>query len=83
MSCVDYIYSSLCLVIHYMSFPFWFEGMRNKLRVLTRNFGKMTFLRHLGKSVRLKSSQHAVRHVKCSWESGGFYLGFFVLKRSL
>ena len=49
---------------------------------LTRNFGKMTFLRYLGKSVRLKAYPRTVRCVKRRSGSGGFCLGFFVLKRS-
>ena len=55
----------------------------NACRVLIRNFGKMTFLRHLGKSVKLKTYPRTVRCVKRSWGSGFFCLGFFVLKRSL
>ena len=52
-------------------------------RVLTRNFGKTMFLRHLGKSVRLKAYPHTLKHVKRSWGLGFFCLGFFALKRSL
>ena len=52
-------------------------------RVLTRNFGKITFLRHLGKLVRQKTYPHTVRHVEHSWGSGSFFSVFFVLKRSL
>ena len=53
------------------------------IRVLTRNLGKMMFLRHLGKSVKLKTYPCTIRHVKGRWGSVGFPFGFFVLKRSL
>ena len=53
------------------------------IRVLTRNFGRITFLRYLGKSVKLKAYQCHVRHVKHSWGSGSFCLGLFILKISL
>ena len=43
----------------------------------------MMFLRHLGKSVKLKTYPCTIRHVKGRWGSGGFPFGFFVLKRSL
>ena len=51
--------------------------------VLARNFGKMAFLKHLGKSVRLRAYPRTVGYVKHSLESWVFCLGFFVLKRSL
>ena len=38
--------------------------------VLTRNFGKMTFLRHLEKSIGPKTYPHAIRRVKRNWVSG-------------
>ena len=41
----------------------------------------MTFLRHLGKSVRLKPSPHTIRHVKQSWGSGGFLFRVFCLEK--
>lgn len=40
-------------------------------RVLIRNFGKMAFLRHLGKSVRLKAYSHTIRYIKLGLGSGG------------
>ena len=40
-------------------------------RVLTRNFGKMVFLRHLRKSVRLKAYSHIIRYIKLGLGSGG------------
>ena len=43
----------------------------------------MIFLRHLEKSVKLKTYPCTIRHVKGRWGSGGFPFGFFVLKRSL
>ena len=49
----------------------------NIFRVLTRNLWKMMFLRHLGKSVKLKAYARTVRCVKRRWGSGFFYLGFF------
>ena len=36
-------------------------SMLNIIRVLTRNFGKMAFFRHLGKSVRLKAYPHTIK----------------------
>ena len=39
-------------------------------RVLTRNFGKMVFLRHLRKSVRLKAYSHIIRYIKLGFGSG-------------
>ena len=43
----------------------------------------MTFLRHLGRSVRLKTFLQTAKHVKCCWVLSLFCLGFFVAKRSL
>ena len=51
------------------------------IRVLTRHFGKMTFLRHLEKSVRLKAYPRTLRRIKRSWGSGGFLLRAFCLGR--
>ena len=44
------------------------------IRVLTRIFGKIMLLKHLGKSVRLKTCPCIIKHIKCSRGTGGFLL---------
>ena len=41
-------------------------------RVLTSNFGKMMFLKYLGKSVRLKDYRRTIRHMKSLFGPGRF-----------
>ena len=49
--------------------------------MLTRNVGKMKFLRHLGKSIRLRAYPPTVRHVKRGWESMVFLFRGFCLEK--
>ena len=56
---------------------------REITRVLTTNFGKMTFLRHMGKSVRLKTYSTHHKVLKTQLEVWGIFAFAFVSKRSL
>ena len=51
--------------------------------VLTRNGGKMKFLRNLGKSVRLRDYPRTLRHIKRGWGSVGSFRGFCLQKISM
>ena len=58
-----------------------FEYFMSLFALLTRTFGRMMFLRHLGKSVKLKAYPRTVRCVKCNWWSGGFLFTVFCLEK--
>ena len=74
---IIYIYTCLYIYIYYMLLYLCFTSYITSpniyyhIRVLTKNFGKMTFLRHLGKSLREKAYPLAIRQAKYSWRSAG------------
>ena len=74
---VIYIYIYMSIYIYYMLLYLCFTSYITSpniyyhIRVLTKNFGMMTFLRHLGKSVTEKAYSLATRQTKYSWRSAG------------
>ena len=72
-----YIYIYMSIYIYYMLLYLCFTSYITSpniyyhIRVLTKNFGMMTFLRHLGKSVTEKAYSLATRQTKYSWRSAG------------
>ena len=85
---INWLFSEIMLFIQCL---FWLKNWLFSTNIckgllyisLTRNFGKVMFLRNLWKSVRQKAHPCTVRTVKRSWESGGFSLKVFLSWKDL
>ena len=73
--------SLICLGFGPRDIFFKCSRLRMQGQGINSNFGKMTFLRHLGKPFRLNAYPWIVRHIKCNWETGGFLFRLFCLEK--